>query len=249
MITTLDWQRRFDQQARWTAQVRSYLFTLANTKPTDRILETGCGPGAILRDYSDNSYIDLHGIDIRLDFLSLAKKKLPDTRLACANVYDLPYQDGLFDVCFCHYFLLGVNSTNALLEMRRVTRSGGYILAFAEPDYGGRIDFPPELVKLGVKQAQALSQQGADSQIGRKLAALFRQAGLVNVIIGVTGGFWEQPPSTDDLALEWLVLKADLDQIISEQELASLEEIDRQAWKKGERILYIPTFYALGRVP
>jgi len=244
-----DWQRRFEQQAQWTEQVRSYLFNLANVHQAGRILEPGCGTGAVLGRLPEISAAEGHGIDIRPDFLLIAKKSDPSLQLLCADVSDLPYRDKVFDICWCHYFLLWVDPPTAMAEMIRVTRSGGFVLALAEPDYGGRIDYPDQLVNFCGMQAQSLKKQGAFPEIGRRLAAIFRQAGLLNVLCGVTGGYWGQPPGPDELAMEWEVLKYDLGQLIPADEMASKEKIDRQAWLQGERILYIPTFYALGQVP
>ncbi len=40
-------------------------------------------------------------------------------------------------------------------EMVRVTRPHGFVLALAEPDYGGRIDYPSELSTIGNWQIEA----------------------------------------------------------------------------------------------
>jgi hypothetical protein len=31
--------------------------------------------------------------------------------------------------------------------------------------------------------------------------------------------------------------------------LKSLKALDKAAWERGERVLFVPTFYAFGRVP
>ncbi len=249
MTPEINWQARFEQQAGWTAQVRAYLYDLVKIHQAGRVLETGCGTGAILRDLPAVTSARVFGIDIRRDFLRIAQSSQPSLRLAAANVYSLPFAPGSFDVCLCHFFLLWVDPAQALAEMRRVTRSGGKILALAEPDYGGRIDYPPELESLGQHQAAALQEQGADPRAGRKLAALFHQAGLVDVFTGVVGGFWASVPSQEDIDLEWQVLRHDLAGRLNPTDLELAEHQDRQAWASATRILYIPTFYAAGAVP
>jgi SAM-dependent methyltransferase len=157
--------------------------------------------------------------------------------------------DNSFDVVFCHYVLLWLNDpAGALREMQRVAAPNGAILALAEPDYGGRIDYPEELNRLGIWQSQALHSQGADPKIGRRLAGLFRQAGLVEVESGVLGAQWGQSLTERDNGMEWQVLRNDLAETIPQEELDALERIDRQANQAGERVLYVPTFYAWGRV-
>ncbi len=42
--------------------------------------------------------------------------------------------------------------------MHRVTSNNGYVVAFAEPDYGGRIDYPPEFIKIRDFQIKGLKK-------------------------------------------------------------------------------------------
>ena len=78
--------------------------------------------------------------------------------------------------------------------MRRVVQPGGWVAALAEPDYGGRIDYPDALAALGWKQAAAVHAQGADIYAGRKLAGWLGQAGLKDIQVGLLGGQWGAPP-------------------------------------------------------
>jgi len=74
--------------------------------------------------------------------------------------------------------------------MARITRPGGAVLALAEPDYGGRIDYPIKLAQMGKWQIESLRLQGADPLMGRKLATIFNSAGFDSVETGVLGGQW-----------------------------------------------------------
>ena len=134
-------------------------------------------------------------------------------------------------------------------EMARVTRPNGYVLALAEPDYGGRIDFPSELSQLGIWQTQALREQGANPFMGREVRSIFSRAGLVNIDVGVLGGQWGENISDQDLELEWEVIQSDLRQnndfILQADRLKDLELTSR---KILQRILFVPTFYAIGVV-
>jgi hypothetical protein len=138
-------------------------------------------------------------------------------------------------------------------EMLRVTVPGGAVLFMAEPDYGGRIDFPEEFTILSEWQQAALHRQGADPQIGRRLAALLHLAGLQNVEVGVIGAQWNSPPTKEEMASEWEVIRSDLEYLNLESNQVylaeSLEQADFKAWSSGARTLYVPTFYALGWAP
>lgn len=243
---TIDWHARYTQQAGWTAQTRKYLYQKAGLTAASRVLESGCGTGAILADCPAG---DLHGVDWDISNLRIARRVVPRASLSCANALALPYPSASFDVCISHFFLLWVDSALALAEMRRVTRPGGFIIALAEPDYGSRIDRPPELAELGRMQGVALKNQGADPLTGRKLASLFVKTGLEQVISGVMGGEWNQRPLDDGWEQEWAALESDLAGEVSTEKLIELRRIDAAAWAHGERILFVPTFYAIGRVP
>ena len=97
-----------------------------------------------------------------------------------------------------------------------------------------------------------MTQAGANPQIGRRLSALLSRAGLVEIESGVLGGQWAGAPAASDWQMEWQVLRADLARLPGvlpgrEADIAALQEIDRQAWQRGERVLFVPTFYAWGR--
>lgn len=242
----IDWHNRFVQQARWTAEIRAYLIQRINLQPAQRILEVGCGSGAVLATLPTHSR--QYGLDVDFDFLAIARREAPNAALTCGNAYYLPFANASFDHCICHFFLMWVRAEDSLAEMIRVTRPGGTIIALAEPDYGGRIDFPEELAQLGRLQADALAANHADPNAGRKLRHWFNRAGLTRVECGVLGGQWRAAPSPQDLDMEWSIIRADLAEQIEPAELIRWEHIDRQAWKAGSRILYVPTFYALGFV-
>lgn len=181
----------------------------------------------------------------------MAMRKNPEIYPILADTHYLPFSTASFDFVLSHFlFLWLADPLRALCEMKRLTRPGGAVLALAEPDYGGRIDHPPELQPLGDWQAEALRQQGADPFIGRKLSALFHTAGLRQVETGVLGGQWTQPPQAEEWQSEWNILDADLAQDLHHKaDLEKLKQADWQAWQSGVRTLYVPTFYAWGRVP
>ena len=252
-LTPEEWHRRFTQQAHWTASLRRHLFEQLNLSSTARVLEVGCGTGAILNEMNAVSYFDytqdadLYGLDINLSSLRLCAQNAPAAFLAQGDAHRLPYAPASFEAVFCHFLLLWVDDpVQVVAEMKRVACPGAAVLALAEPDYGGRIDYPEELAQLGRWQQAALSDQGADPLLGRKLAAIFHQAGLKNIQSGVLGGQWRMDDPADES--EWQVLQDDLGDSISAVQLAELRRLDLAARRNGERILFVPTFYALGWV-
>lgn len=243
-----DWHRRFLQQVRWTSELRQFIITQCGLSAGQPLLEVGCGTGAILSEFSTWKGNLVAGLDLRLDFLQEARKRFY-TPLIQGDGRALPFKSGSYTAVVCHFLFLWLRDpVTVLKEMVRVVEPGGYVIAFAEPDYGGRIDHPQPLVELGRLQGDALRTQGADPFIGRKLSGLFHQAGLIDVQTGILGGHWGAPPSAEAWDSEWTILESDLAGVVSSEELHGLRLLDQAAWEKGERILFVPTFYAWGKV-
>lgn len=250
MLTLQEWHRRFTRQSLWTASIRQYLYRRTALAQNQRVLDVGCGSGVITADLLKNTGALITGIDIRLDFLQFASANLTPAGWLQADGLTMPFAPRVFDSAYCHYVLLWISDPLRLIvEMKRVVRPGGFVIALAEPDYGGRIDYPQQFESLGILQTQSLQRQGADPLIGRKLNGLFHQAGLEEIEIGLLGGQWLNPPSPEEWESEWEMLASDLLGLISPDDLAELKQDEYQAWEKGERILYVPTFFAVGRVP
>ena len=155
----------------------------------------------------------------------------------------LPFADASFDLTFCHYlFLWLAHPYKSLQEMKRVTRPGGWVCAFAEPDYGGRIAHPKALADLADLQCESLTRQGAETSMGRQLNQLFHQCGLKEIESGVLAAEWGEV--ADHLEGELQMIKKDLAVI---GKARKFEDYQKQITKKDGAIYFIPTFYAAGR--
>lgn len=242
----MNWHARYLQQATWTRDLRAYLFEKADLNHAQRVLEVGCGTGAILSTLATPA--SLFGVDVNPLALVECEQYVPRAQLTRANGLAFPYSNQIFDIVYCHYFLLWVNDPlQAMLEMKRVTKSGGHVIAFAEPDYMNRVDKPDELKILGQWQREALKRQGADPSFGSQLADTFYQAGIKLIETGTI-----QParndPTVEAGEMEWAVMQADLAESVSAEEIQKMKHMDEQAWARGERVLYVPTYFARGRV-
>jgi SAM-dependent methyltransferase len=243
----MDWHKRYIQQAAWSKELRNYLFERSGMDLARRVLEVGCGTGAILSDLDTPAAV--LGVDLEHACLREARLHAPQARFACGDALSLPFATDVFDIVLCHFLLLWVQDPlQALLEMKRVTRSGGSILALAEPDYNGRVDKPDALAPLGRWQAESLQLQGADPGLGMRLAQLFHQAGLQIIETGTLRIDKGNPHTPRDRDLEWAVMEADLAGSVLAEELQQLKVLDERAWEDGERVLYVPTYFAWGRV-
>jgi SAM-dependent methyltransferase len=244
----MDWHKRFVQQAAWTSELRIYLFKHAGMETALKVLEVGCGTGAILADLSTPAAI--HALDREPARLKEAHIHAPRATLICGDALSLPYESAIFDITFCHFLLLWVRDPlQALREMQRVTRPGGNLLALAEPDYCARVDKPDVLAPLGRWQTESLQRQGADPGLGVHLAELFNEAGIPLIETGCLRVGRKSPPTPEEWELEWAVLETDLEGLVAPKELERLKHLDEKAWLSAEHVLNVPTYFAWGQLP
>ncbi len=241
----MDWHARYLQQAAWTRDLRAYLFDQAGLSTAQRALEVGCGTGAILRELVTPAA--LHGLDLEPASLAQCHLHAPAALLTCGNGLLLPYPDQSFNIVYCHYLLLWVHDPlQALREMKRTTKPGGYILALAEPDYISRIDQPAILQTLGTWQRNALKGQGADVGFGARLAEMMHRAGIRLIETGTIQRASSEP-SAEEQKMEWAVLEADLADSVPDADVQKMKKIDAEAWANRTRVLHVPTYFGWGQ--
>ncbi len=237
----MNWRTRYLQQSAWTRDLRNYLFEQAGCARANRILEVGCGTGAILSELPMPAA--RHGLDLDAAALTECKIHAPGVSLTRADGHQLPYPDKSFDIAYCHYLLLWVKDPlQVVREMARVSR---HVIALAEPDYSQRIDEPAELKSLGELQTESLRRQGANPFFGGMLAETFHRAGIKIVETGPIRG-QDVMRSIGDWENEWDVIQTDLRGIASGEEIQKMKMLDETARRNGKRVLHIPTFFAWG---
>lgn len=238
----MNWHTRYLQQAQWTRPLRTYLFDQAGLSDSHRLLEVGCGTGAILHEI--NTSTSLHGLDLEPASLAQCRVHAPDASLTLGDAHFLPYPNLSFDIVFCHFLLLWVkNPSQVVREMARV---GKNVLALAEPDYSQRLDEPDRLKPLGEWQIESLRRQGADPFFGSRLAETFHQAGIKIIETGPIQSV-EAKRSDEEWEKEWTVIEADLEGRVSGKDIQKMKRLDGQARKEGSRILHVPTYFAWGK--
>lgn len=255
----MDWHKRYLEQAAWTHELRSHLWARAGLRDARRVLEVGCGTGAVLVDAVAEAaastrppaatQTQVFAIDIDGAAASACKANVPSARLAQADALSLPFSSRTFEIVFCHYTLLWISDPLAALrEMARTAVMGGQILALAEPDYTRRLDEPPELVSAGQLQAQSLQNRGADVSIGSRLSQLFDLAGITLRETGMLQPGARTGNGMQSGEMEWLVLESDLRSIVPPDEIARIRDLDLMARGQGLRRTFVPTFFAWGQV-
>jgi ubiquinone/menaquinone biosynthesis C-methylase UbiE len=105
--------------------------------PGQRILEVGCGAGAVLSLLADSG-AELSGADYSAPHIDIARRALPAADLRVAEACALPFQDGVFDGVFSHgvflYFPDLAYAAATLTEMLRVALPAARLLILDVPD-------------------------------------------------------------------------------------------------------------------
>ena len=169
------------------AKLRSY--ELMRVQPGQSLLDVGCGPGldtvALAQLVGPGG--EVAGMD--RDPIMVAEA---DARARGAGVAELvkhqagdaaalPFDEGRFDACRCErMFQHLVNPEQALAEMVRVTRPGGWVVV-VDTDWG-----TSQTCTTDVQFEQRLLQFAAQHRLtnpysGRRLYGMLREAGLTDV--------------------------------------------------------------------
>ncbi len=245
-LSPAQWDEQFTRQAGWTRQTRFHLYRRANLLRAARVLDVGSGTGVVTAELAAQTRGQVIGLDVDPEMVAYARENYPQAEFRLGDAHHMDLPSGSFDVTACHFLLLWCRDPRQVAaEMVRVTRPGGSILICAEPDYGGRIDHPD--LPLGQWQMEALRDEGADPRLGRKLRALFAQPGAREVDVGVMPGVWDAARLRAEFEAEWALWQRTLEGRVPPAELARVQAADLAATESGERLVFLPVFYALVR--
>ena len=178
---TPEQERLVEQAEHWRHRLIS---DGTNLEPGTRLLEVGCGVGAVLavlgQEYPG---VELFGVDIEQKQLDFARGHLEragvEATLRQADALALPFEDGSFDHVWMMWLLEHVRDAPAALrEARRVLVPDGRITAI-EVDYSTCRAEPstPALEALFRAMVQGMAASGW-SDAGTRLPGWLREAGL-----------------------------------------------------------------------
>ncbi|GAB3437849.1 class I SAM-dependent methyltransferase [Phycicoccus ginsengisoli] len=161
---------------------------------TPRVLDVGCGPGALTALLAERLGADrVHAVDPSQSFVAAARDRLPGVDVRIATAEDLPFEDDAFDLALAQLVVHFMRDPVAgLREMARVTRPGGFVAACVW-DHAGRQG--PVSAFWDVVREFDPGEQGEGLLAGTErgqLGELMRAAGLEEVresSIAVTSRF------------------------------------------------------------
>ena len=156
-----------------------------------RVLEAGCGIGAQTVTLAEKSpgaeitSVDLSGTSLREAESRVRAAGIRNVSFMQADIYSLPFPDGLFDHVFLCFVLEHLpDPVLALTRLSRVLSPGGTITAI-EGDHGSAYFSPDsEAARKAIGCLIALQRQkGGNALIGRELFPLLSRAGFGEVSV------------------------------------------------------------------
>jgi ubiquinone/menaquinone biosynthesis C-methylase UbiE len=252
--TTEDWARKLKQQADDSRPYRQRLYQRVGLANADRVLDVGCGTGAVTLDIAEGTRGHVVGIDVdegKLEEARRLREVLPNVEFQVADAQDLPFPDGSFDLVTLNIVLVYVrDKERALAEMVRVLRPGGHVLATLELDYAGWLTYPEG--RFVGPFTEQLVQMGVDLETGRKLKYLFTRAGL-RTEVGMDAADEFVFLRDDELKLDrfdreaWFMEKLLSRSGWSEDEAKTYIAEERERIAAGLSFSFLPGFYAIGQ--
>jgi ubiquinone/menaquinone biosynthesis C-methylase UbiE len=222
--------------------------------PGMRIVEVGCGTGAIAREVAAMTAPgEVVGVDMQLAQLDTARRLAHETGVCNvrfldgdANVLDFP--DGTFDAAYCRFLLEHVADPVAVVrELGRVVKPGKWVCAFEwENDSHACYPESPAVNRVWEAIYRLQDEMGGHSGIGRRMYSVFTRAGLGDVQVHAHP--WTCTGADRD-RLEWYIGGAR--EIVSQMRDGLLErgfvtaELVDEASQEYERLLTSPDAFIL----
>lgn len=116
---------------RYSRQLAPQMADLAGVDGEGRILDVGCGPGALTAELVRRVGADaVSAVDPSESFVEAARSRNPGVRVVHASAADLPFPDRAFDAALAQLVVHFMPDPVAgLAEMARVTRRDGVVAA------------------------------------------------------------------------------------------------------------------------
>lgn len=168
---------------RYSVHLAPRFADFAGVAPGQRVIDVGCGPGALTAELVDRlGAAAIVAVDPSDSFVDAARARHPGVEVHLAGAEALPVPDGSVDAALAQLVVHFMSDPLAgLREMRRVTRPGGVVAACVwDFDEGGS---PLSLFWRAVQDLDPGAPGEAALPGARRghLAALLREAGLREV--------------------------------------------------------------------
>src|SRR6266571_5607887 len=174
---------------RYSEPLASQFADLAAVRQGQRVLDVGCGPGALTAELvSRLGPGGVSAVEPSAPFAAAARQRLPEVDIRQSAAEQLPFPDGTFDAALAQLVVhFMADPVAGLREMGRVTRPGGVVAACVWDHGSGR--GPLSLFWRAARELDpsARDESGLAGSSQGDLARLFAQAGLAAAQVTTLG--------------------------------------------------------------
>jgi SAM-dependent methyltransferase len=174
----------YDQfMGRWSRPLAPQLAEFAGVRPGLRVLDVGCGPGALTSELTTRlGPAAVAAVDPSVSFVAAARERHPGVDVRQATAEHLPFSDGVFDAALAQLVVhFMADPVAGLSEMARVTRPDGVAAACVWDYAGGRGPLGPFWLAARELDAGVEDESRLAGTRAGHLAELFEAAGLREV--------------------------------------------------------------------
>ena len=165
---------------RYSEPLAAQFADLAGVCRGQRLLDVGCGPGALTAELVSRAGADaVSAVEPSASFAAAARERLPGVDIRQCAAEQLPFPDGTFDAALAQLVVhFMADPVAGLREMGRVTRPGGVVSACVWDHAGDR--GPLTAFWRAVRELDPAADDESDRAGAREghLAELFTRAGL-----------------------------------------------------------------------
>jgi len=168
---------------RYSVLLSPQLADLAGVRAGQRVLDVGCGPGALTAELVKRvEPAAASAVDPSESFVEAARSRNPGVDVRQAAAERLPFPDGSFDAALAQLVVHFMSDPVAgLTEMRRVTRPGGVVAACVWDHAGGQGPLSAFWDAVHDLDESATDESRLAGSTEGELARLFEAAGLSEV--------------------------------------------------------------------
>ena len=168
---------------RYSAPLAPAFADFAAVRSGQRVLDVGCGPGALTVVLVDRLGSDcVVAVDPSRSFVDAARERHPGVEVEQGSAESLPFDDDAFDVAIAQLVVHFMSDPVAgLREMGRVTRPGGTVAACVWDHAGGQTPIAAFWRAVHERDPGARDESSLAGAREGHLAELFRDAGLRDV--------------------------------------------------------------------
>jgi SAM-dependent methyltransferase len=165
---------------RYSEPLAAQFADLAGVRPGQRVLDVGCGPGALTAELAGRAGADaVSAVEPSASFAAAARDRLPGVDIRQAAAEQLPFPGDAFDVTLAQLVVhFMADPVTGLHEMGRVTRPDGVVAACVWDHAGGRGPLTAFWSAVRELDPTADDESGLAGARDGHLADLFAQAGL-----------------------------------------------------------------------